>query len=159
MLWPLLVAAGLLVGSLLLYGLATGLILQLVVQLIRTGYSGRSIWKNVSFMLIVSCVTAAAHLVQVALWAVAYLMVGEFSTFDKAFYFSSQNYTALGYGDVILSERWRQLGPLESINGLLLFGLSTAVIFAVMSRLVKSRLRVEFRDPGEAEEPMPAISS
>jgi hypothetical protein len=157
MLLPLLVAGGLLVGSLLLFGLATALILQLVVQLIRTGYSGRSVWKNVSFMLIVSFVTAAAHLVQIALWAVAYLMVGEFSTFDKAFYFSSQNYTALGYGDVILSERWRQLGPLESINGLLLFGLSTAVMFAVMSRLVKSHLRVEFRDTGETEEPMPTI--
>src|SRR5258705_14001586 len=109
MLLHLLVAAGLLVVSLLSFGLAAALILQLVVQLIRTGYSGRSIWKNVSFMLIVSFVTAAAHLVQIALWALAYLMVGEFSTFDKAFYFSSQNYTALGYGDVILSERWRQL--------------------------------------------------
>jgi hypothetical protein len=156
MLLPLLVAGGLLVGSLLLFGLATALILPLVVQLIRTGYSGQSIWKNVSFMLIVSFVTAAAHLVQIALWAAAYFLVGEFSTFDKAFYFSSQNYTALGYGDVILSERWRQLGPLESINGLLLFGLSSGVMFAVMSRLVKSRLRV-LRDTGETGEALPEI--
>jgi hypothetical protein len=87
---------------------------------------------------------------------VAYLMAGEFSAFDKAFYFSSQNYTALGYGDVILSERWRQLGPLESINGLLLFGLSSGVMFAVMCRLVKSRLRV-LRDTGETGEALPEI--
>jgi Ion channel len=159
MLLPLLVAAGVFVGSLLSFGLATAFILQLVVRLIHTGYGGQRIWKNVVFMLIVSFVTAAAHLVQIALWAAAYLMAGEFSTFDKAFYFSSQNYTALGYGDVILSERWRQLGPLESINGLLLFGLSTAVMFAVMSRLVKYRLRVQFRSTDETGEPMSTIRS
>ena len=69
--------------------------------------------------------------------------VGEISTFEKAFYFSAENYTALGYGDIVLSERWRLLGPLEAINGLLLFGLSTAVLFAVMSRLIANRLRAD----------------
>jgi hypothetical protein len=59
------------------------------------------------------------------------------------FYFSAQNYTALGIGDVVLSERWRLLGPLEAMNGLLLFGLSTAVMFAVLSRLITHRLRHE----------------
>jgi hypothetical protein len=39
------------------------------------------------------------------------------ATFETAFYFSAQNYTALGYGDVVLSQRWRLLGPLEAING------------------------------------------
>jgi hypothetical protein len=67
-------------------------------------------------------------------------MVGEISTFEKAFYCSAENYTALGYGDIVLSERWRLLGPLEAINGLLLFGLSSAVMFAVMSRLITNRL-------------------
>jgi len=68
------------------------------------------------------------------------LLVGEMSTFEKAFYYSAENYTALGYGDIILSDQWRLLGPLEAINGLLLFGLSTAVMFAILSRLIASRL-------------------
>jgi hypothetical protein len=84
------------------------------------------------------------HLTQIALWAVIFLVCGEISTFEQAFYVSAENYTALGYGDVILSERWRLLGPLEAINGLLLFGLSTAVLFAVMSHLVANRLRHQF---------------
>ncbi|MGO9466172.1 MAG: ion channel [Isosphaeraceae bacterium] len=54
-----------------------------------------------------------------------------------------QSYTALGYGDVLLSERWRLLGPLEAINGLLFFGLSTAVLFAIMSQMIAHRLRTE----------------
>ena len=149
MFWPLLLAAAVMLGSVLSFGLATVFTLQLVVQLFRTGYTGRSLWKNVAFMAAASLVTAVAHLIQIGLWAAAYLMIGEFSTFDSAFYYSAQNYTALGYGDVLLSARWRLLGPLESINGLLLFGLSTAIMFAVMSRLIKNRLRFEL---GYAEE-------
>jgi hypothetical protein len=138
-----LVGAGVFLGSLLSYGMATALIVHLVVRPIRTRYTALGFWKNVAVMTIVSLVTAAAHLIQIALWAVAFLMVGEISTFEKAFYYSAENYTALGYGDIVLSERWRLLGPLEAINGLLLFGLSTAVMFAVMSRLITNRLRFQ----------------
>ena len=139
----LLVGAGMLLGSVLFYGLATTFLVRLVVYLIRTGYTGRKYWKNVAVMMIVALVAAIAHLIQIALWAVTLLMIGEFSTFEMAFYCSAENYTALGYGDIILSQKWRLLSPLEGINGLLLFGLSTAVMFAIMSRLITNRLRLQ----------------
>ena len=141
MVFALLVGIGMLLVSVLSYAMATAFIVYLVVRLIRKGYAGRGFWKNVAVMMIVTLVTAAAHLGAIALWAVALLMVGELSTLEKACYCSAENYTALGYGDIVLSERWRFLGPLEAINGLLLFGLSTAVMFAIMSRLVTNRLR------------------
>ena len=161
MFWPLLLATVVMLGSVLSFGLATVFTLQLMVQLFLSGYTGRSVWKNVAVMMAISLVTAAAHLFQIGLWAAAYLVIGEFSTFDSAFYYSAQNYTALGYGDVLLSARWRLLGPLESINGLLLFGLSTAIMFAVMSRLIKNRIRFKLGYPEEtdlAERSMPAHS-
>jgi hypothetical protein len=144
----LLVGMVALLGSLLSYGMATALIAQLVVRLIRRGYTGLGFWKNVAVMTIVTLITAATHLTQIALWAVALLLCGEMSTFETAFYVSAENYTALGYGDIVLSERWRLLGPLEAINGLLLFGLSTAVMFAVMSRLIANHLRSQLRARG-----------
>ena len=104
-------------------------------------------------MAIVTAITAAAHLTQIAVWAAALLAVGEISTFEKAFYYSAENYTALGYGDIILSRGWRLLGPLEAINGLLLFGLSTAVLFAVMSHLIANRLRYQRGPRGEDKLP------
>ena len=162
MILALLVGTAVLLGSLLSYGMATALIVHLVVRLIRTGYTGLGFWKNVAVMMIVSLVTATAHLVQIALWAVAFLMVGEISTFEKAFYYSAENYTALGYGDIVLSERWRLLGPLEAINGLLLFGLSTALMFAVMSRLITNSLRVQLGQQGDSvvkQEPVVADQS
>ena len=107
MVFALLVSIGMLLVTLLFYGMATALIVHLVVYLIRKGCAGRGFWKNVAVMMIVSLATALVHLIQIALWALAILMCGETSTFENAFYCSAQNYTALGYGDFILSERWR----------------------------------------------------
>ncbi len=137
----LLLGTGLLTASLLSFSVAIVLVVSLMSRVIRSGYSGESFWKSVAIMIAVTLVMAAAHLAEIALWAVAFRANCEISTFEKALYFSAQNYTTLGYGDVVLSDRWRLVGPLEAINGLLLFGLSTAVMFAALSRLVSGRLR------------------
>jgi hypothetical protein len=150
MIAPLLVGTGVLLASVVCYGVATALILQLLVRLIRSGYSGLRFWKNVAVMTVITLITAAMHLAQIALWAVIYLVFcGEISSFEQALYVSAENYTALGYGDVLLSPPWRLLGPLEAINGLLLFGLSTAALFAVLSHLLANRLRQQLGEPAE----------
>ena len=101
-------------------------------------------------MTIVTLIRAAAHLTQIALWALALVLCGQMSGFERAFYVSAQNYTTLSYGEVLLAARWRLLGPLEAMNGLLFFGLSTAVLFAVMSHLIGNHLRAEAGYPSEA---------
>ena len=150
MILALLVGLGMLLVTVLCYAMATALIVHLIAPLTRKEHAGLGLWKNVAIMILVSLITAAVHLVQIALWALALFTCGEISSFERAIYCSAQNYTALGYGDVILSERWRLLGPLEAINGLLLFGLSTAAMFAVMSRLIASRLHLQRGHSGKA---------
>ena len=86
-----------------------------------------------------------AHLVEIAFWAVLYIVCGEFSDFGTAYYHSAVNYTSLGYGDLIMSPSWKLLGPVETTNGLLLFGVSTAMIFTIIQRLVESRF-VDLKD-------------
>ena len=137
----LLFGIAMLLGSILLFCMATALIVRLLWPLMRIGNPGLGFWPNVAVMMVVSLVMTGAHLIGIALWAGAILMFGEIADYETAFYYSAQNYTALGYGDIVLSERWRILGPLEAINGLILFGLSTAVMFAVMNRLITNRLR------------------
>jgi hypothetical protein len=144
-----LLGIGTLLVSLLSYSMATAILVHLVLYLFRRGYVGLGFWKNIAIMTIVSLATALVHLIQIALWALTILMCGSTSTFENAFYCSGQNYTALGYGDFVLSERWRLLGPLEAINGPLLFGLSTAVMFAIMSRLIATDLHLQPGHPGE----------
>ena len=140
MLSALLLGTGLMLASLLSFAVAIALVVSLMSRVMRTGYSGESFWKNVAIMIVITLVMAASHLMEIALWATAFRASSEISTFEKAFYFSAQNYTTLGYGDIVLSDRWRLLGPLEAINGLLLFGLSTAAMFAALSRLVSRHL-------------------
>ena len=146
MLSALLLGAGILLASMFCFGVTMALIVRLVSRLVRSGHAGSEFWRNVAVMMIVTLFTTGAHLGQIALWAAALVTTGEIATFGTAFYLSAQDYTALGYGDITLSEQWRLLGPLEAINGLLAFGLSTAMMFAIMSRLVTSRLRKRFSE-------------
>jgi Ion channel len=136
----LLVGAGVFLVSLVCFTMTTTLIVNLAIRLIRVALG---FWKSVAIMMTVSLVTAAAHLIQITVWAVVFLICGEVANFHQAFYCSAQNYTALGYGDIHLSERWQLLGPLEAVNGLLLFGLSTAIMFSVLSNLIAKRLHRE----------------
>jgi len=77
----------------------------------------------------------AGHLLQIAIWAVLFLYLGEFNDFLTAFYHSAVNFASLGYGDIVMSEKWRLLGALEASNGVLMFGLSAGTMLAVMTRL------------------------
>src|SRR5262249_21703071 len=80
-----------------------------------------------------------AHLIEIALWAALLIACGEFQEFGSAFYHSAVNYTTLGYGDLLLTPSLRLLGPLEAANGALMFGVSTAMVFAVIQRLLLAR--------------------
>jgi hypothetical protein len=87
----------------------------------------------------------AAHLIEIAVWATVFMICGEFHEFGVAYYHSAVNYTTLGYGDIIMSPKWRLLGPLEAANGTMLFGVSTAMIFTLILRLAQARF-VDLRD-------------
>jgi Ion channel len=74
------------------------------------------------------------HVLEVIVWALAYFVVGAAPVDADRLYFAFVNYTTLGYGDVVPVARWRLLGPLTAMNGMLLFGWSTAVIFEVLRK-------------------------
>jgi hypothetical protein len=78
-----------------------------------------------------AAVLMAGHLVEVGVWAAFYALAGVAPT-AQPFYFAFVNYTTLGYGDVVPVDEWRLIGPMTAANGVLLFGLSTAVLFEVL---------------------------
>ena len=77
-------------------------------------------------------VLMAAHLMEIGIWGLTYVAVGVVEGPGDAFYFAFVNYTTLGYGDVLPVKRWRLLGPMAAMNGVLLFGWSTAVIYDIL---------------------------
>jgi hypothetical protein len=90
--------------------------------------------RLVAVMIATVSVLMAAHIAEVFVWSLAYMMVGAAPAGTDFIYFAFVNYTTLGYGDVTPVERWQLLGPMTAMNGVLLFGWSTAVIFAVLRK-------------------------
>ena len=85
-----------------------------------------------------------SHTIHVWIWATIYLLTGSLSDLGDALYFSTVTFTTLGYGDIVLSERWQLLSSFEAVNGIILFGISTAFAFAVMRRIF---IVIEFVKP------------
>jgi hypothetical protein len=77
------------------------------------------------------------HAVEVFLWALTYLALpgSNLETLEQAVYFSLVTFTTLGYGDVTLNLRWRTLSGIEAMNGILLFGWTTALLFSVVQKV------------------------
>ena len=84
-------------------------------------------WSTVTVLMF-------AHLCEVIVWGATYDLLNAVPHGADAFYFAFVNYTTLGYGDILPVEQWRLLGPITAMNGVLLFGWSTAVIFEVLRR-------------------------
>ena len=85
------------------------------------------------------------HVSETALWALFYYSRGLFATFETALYFSLGSYATIGYGDVVLAHRWRLLGAIEGISGVLLCGISTAFMFAVINGMFQVRYNIRQR--------------
>lgn len=76
-----------------------------------------------------------ASVIEAGMWAATYLTVGAMSGFERALYFSTVTYTTLGYGDVVMEDRWRLLSAFEAANGIMMFGWTTALIVAAVQRV------------------------
>ena len=99
-------------------------------------------WRQASIwgvMISTSLVMLLLHVLEVVLWASAYWSVvsDELESFEEAVYFSFVTFTSLGYGDITLSSPWRILSGIEALNGILLAGFSTALLFSVLQRAWK----------------------
>ncbi len=80
-----------------------------------------------------------ATILEVSAWAATYLALGAISGVEQSLYFSTVTFTSLGYGDVVLDERWRLLASFQAANGIILFGWTTATAFAVLRSIYTSR--------------------
>jgi len=88
-------------------------------------------------MVVTALVLMIAHTVEIIVWSLAYAVVGAAPAGSDLLDFAFVNYTTLGYGDVTPLKEWRLLGPMTAMNGILLFGWSTAVLFEVLRKTIE----------------------
>lgn len=91
--------------------------------------------RDVIVLVLLSLWLLAAHLIEIGLWAEVFDRLNHFEDFETALYFAAVSYTTLGFGDLLLPPEWRLLSGACAACGLLLFGLSAAVLFDVAARL------------------------
>lgn len=96
-------------------------------------HTGR--WRQAGMLLIVVFGVFALHTLQIWLYAALYRYLGELHDFEEALYFSTVTFVSLGYGDVVLSPKWRVLSAIEAANGVILIAWSTTFLLSVTTRL------------------------
>ena len=136
---PLTAGAGATLCTILIHGLVLTAVVHFMRREQRLALVGVNFWIDVAIVALVTLFALAAHLVEIAVWAVLFMGCGEFRDFATAYYHSAVNYTTLGYGDLVMSPQWRMLGPLEAANGMVMFGVTTAVVIGVIQRLLQAR--------------------
>jgi hypothetical protein len=77
-------------------------------------------------------VMANVSILEALLWAAAYVVLDEVQNLEHAFYFSMVTFTTLGYGDIVLDERWRLLASFQAATGIIMFGWTTAILITVI---------------------------
>ena len=103
------------------------------IQQVRMSYSAALVMRATIAIIILQGIV-------ILLWACCYRWLC-FRSWNSAFYFSATSYSTVGYGDVVVPLKWRLLGPLESMMGVLMCGISVSLLFALITNLVE-------KDPG-----------
>jgi Ion channel len=94
--------------------------------------------RLIALMVITALVLMLAHTAEIVMWSLAYAAVGAVPAGSDVLDFAFVNYTTLGYGDVTPLKEWRLLGPMTAMNGILMFGWSTAVLFEVLRKAIEN---------------------
>jgi voltage-gated potassium channel len=97
-------------------------------------------FRSTTLVVQLTAAVIVLHGVLILFWAGCYRWLC-LSSWESALYFSASSYATVGYGEVVLPSNWRMLGPLESIIGVLMCGISVSLLFATVTRLVSREAR------------------
>ena len=139
MLLQVIISLGIIVLTIFIHGLGTAWGLNYVYK--RDKFKNQVFGFNTSMRVLsfTAVFLMILHYIDIVIWAAAYLVipqVRQLASWEEATYFSMVTYTTLGYGDITLSPVWRIMSGFEAMNGILLFGWSTAMFFSVAQRVM-----------------------
>ena len=119
------------------------LVMTIVVRVAQAASANQKTHPSlllIAVMIPVVSVLMITHTIEVFVWALAYWVVDAAPPGANLVYFAFVGYATLGYGDIVPVKAWLLLGPITAINGFLLLGWSTAVIYEVLQKaLTRSR--------------------
>jgi hypothetical protein len=139
MLQHLLTAAVLVAVTVAVHAAGFALVLGALIK--RHAAPPTTFWTITWLLVRLAWLLILIHVVEISVWALFYRWQGCLADAESAFYFSGVTYTTLGYGDVVLPPKWRLLGPIEGLTGILMCGLSAGLFFATVTAIYVPRDR------------------
>ena len=112
--------------------------MELMLRGVKNQKTGLRAWlrkTRIYWVVTTILVMFVVALLEALAWASVYLAFGALKGLEQALYFSLVTFTTLGYGEIVLDERWRLLASFEAANGIIMFGWSTAIVMAVVHRV------------------------
>jgi len=111
------------------------LIVKALVPKVRLEKSARSLGYFMVAIALTALGAAALHALEAGAWAMLYVWLDAMPDFPNAMLYSLSAITSYGHSNIFLEERWRLLGAIEAMNGLIIFGLTTAFLFAAIEEV------------------------
>jgi hypothetical protein len=99
------------------------------------GSDAHKMSRFVIFVALAALATSAYLALEAAAWAGLYFWVGALPDWRAAMLYSLGAITSYGHAELFLEDRWRLLGAIEAVNGVILFGLTTAFLFAAVQQV------------------------
>jgi hypothetical protein len=135
-------AAVLVILTLSLQNAGMAALIELIRAHVRQGLHKLGPVRSAVLVLRITVVMIVLHTLEILLWA-AFFRWTCLSSWEAAFYFSTTSFSTVGYGDLVLPNAWRLLGPIEAITGVLMCSLSAGFLFAIVTRLVAHESKME----------------
>lgn len=136
------------IAGLLLITLTTGfhafgavMIFRAIMNRVRSGrihvrQHRHPVPRAVALVAIVGLLLTMLHGLEAGMWTAAYLLLGAIGSEHDAMLYSLDSFTTRGAAEILLAREWRLMGALEAADGMLLFGISTAFVFAIFQRII-----------------------
>ena len=105
---------------------------RVVLELPLILHARRSSTVLAVLIVVTVLLLTALHAAEALAWAGAYVALGARPDLASAILYSLSAMTSYGHADIFLARHWRLMGAIEALNGMMLFGLSTAFLFAVL---------------------------
>jgi hypothetical protein len=98
-----------------------------------------SFFVGIRPLLIAMLAMMVGNVIQITLWGILFLMLGELDELYEAIYHSAVNFASLGYGDFVMSKNRKLLGPLEAVNGVVMLGMTSAALMVILQQVIKDQ--------------------
>jgi hypothetical protein len=126
----------LIILNVVLHVIGLGFVNEAVVRALSGAMVRRSFMPKFAIVMGVAALLATLlHGIEASIWAIAYLLLSALPDIKSAMLYSLSAMTSYGHANLFLEKQWQLMGALEALNGMLLFGLTTAFLFAMIQKV------------------------